>query len=112
MVFAKLEENAAYEFRVLANTSVGSGPWSGPVSVQTESDLVRPPINLRAMATSHSSAEVWWEQVHTATQIVGYQVRRGDWKGGRGREVTGGERREGTDGLKVTRRCDEVFLGL
>ena len=74
VVFAKLEENTEYEFRVLANTSVGSGPWSGPVSVRTESDLVRPPINLRAMATSHFSAEVWWEQVHTATQIIGYQV--------------------------------------
>ena len=75
VVFAKLEENTEYEFRVLANTSEGSGPWSAPVSVKTESDLVRPPINLRAMATSHSSVEVWWEQVHTATQIVGYQVR-------------------------------------
>ncbi|XP_037094696.1 tyrosine-protein phosphatase Lar-like [Pollicipes pollicipes] len=74
VVFAKLEENTAYVFRARANTSVGAGPWSAPVSVSTESDLVRPPINLRAMATSFSSVEVWWEQVHTATQIVGYQV--------------------------------------
>ncbi|XP_043196400.1 tyrosine-protein phosphatase Lar-like isoform X3 [Amphibalanus amphitrite] len=74
VVFARLEENTEYEFRVLANTSVGSGPWSSPVVVRTDADLVRPPINLRAMATSYSSVEVWWEQVHTATQIVGYQV--------------------------------------
>ncbi|XP_037092233.1 LOW QUALITY PROTEIN: tyrosine-protein phosphatase Lar-like [Pollicipes pollicipes] len=74
VVFTKLEESTAYVFRARANTSVGAGPWSAPFSVSTESDLVRPPINLRAMATSFSSVEVWWEHVHTATQIVGYQV--------------------------------------
>ena len=73
-VFTNLEENMDYEFRVLARTNKGSGPFSDRILFRTERDIVRAPMNVRAMATSYSSVEVWWETVPSRGKVIGYTV--------------------------------------
>lgn len=73
-VFTSLEENMDYEFRVQARTSKGSGPFSDRVLFRTERDIVRAPMAVRAMATSFSSVEVWWDTVPGRGKVIGYTV--------------------------------------
>lgn len=73
-VFTNLEENMDYEFRILARTKKGAGPFSERVLFRTERDIVRAPMNVRAMATSYASVEVWWETVPSRGKVIGYTV--------------------------------------
>ncbi|XP_025161581.1 tyrosine-protein phosphatase Lar isoform X9 [Harpegnathos saltator] len=73
-VFTDLEENTEYVFHVRAHTSQGSGPYSEKITIITEKDIGRAPMSVRAVATSDSSVEVWWEPVPNRGKIVGYQI--------------------------------------
>jgi len=73
-VFPNLEENIEYEFRIRALTSKGPGPYSERIIVRTERELVRAPMNIRAIATSYNTLEVWWEMVPSRGKVIGYQV--------------------------------------
>ncbi|XP_011638691.1 tyrosine-protein phosphatase Lar isoform X12 [Pogonomyrmex barbatus] len=73
-VFTNLEENTEYVFHVRAHTSKGSGPYSEKITIMTEKDIGRAPMSVRAVATSDSSVEVWWEPVPNRGKIVGYQI--------------------------------------
>ncbi|XP_020288958.1 tyrosine-protein phosphatase Lar isoform X7 [Pseudomyrmex gracilis] len=73
-VFTDLEENTEYVFHVRAHTSQGSGPYSEKITIMTEKDIGRAPMSVKAVATSDSSVEVWWEPVPNRGKIVGYQV--------------------------------------
>lgn len=73
-VFTALEENMDYEFRIYARTNKGTGPFSDRVLFRTERDIVRAPMSVRAMATSYSSVEVWWETVPSRGKVIGYTV--------------------------------------
>ncbi|XP_029170273.1 tyrosine-protein phosphatase Lar isoform X8 [Nylanderia fulva] len=73
-VFTNLEENTEYVFHVRAHTSQGSGPYSEKITIMTEKDIGRAPMSVRAVATSDSSVEVWWEPVPNRGKIVGYQI--------------------------------------
>lgn len=73
-VFTSLEENMDYEFRIYARTNKGNGPFSDRVLFRTERDIVRAPMSVRAMATSFSSVEVWWETVPSRGKVIGYTV--------------------------------------
>lgn len=55
-------------------TSKGPGPYSETLHLHTEPDLVRAPMNLRGLATSESSIEIWWELVPSRGKVIGYQV--------------------------------------
>ena len=68
-VFANLEDNTEYKFSVRANTRKGYGPWSSVVSFRTDRNIIRAPQHVRAMATSDSSIEVWWEAVPLRTKV-------------------------------------------
>jgi len=72
-VFTELEEKSSYVFVVCAHTSRGAGPYSEPLVIQTQRDVVRAPRNVQAVATSDQSVEVWWEAV-THRSVIGYQV--------------------------------------
>ncbi|CAG0919767.1 unnamed protein product [Notodromas monacha] len=74
VVIQSLEEDTWYYFRIRAYTSRGPGPWSENESFKTIREIVRAPLNVRAMATSESSVEVWWEEVPGAERIVGYRI--------------------------------------
>lgn len=74
IVFDGLEENMDYTFKVRAWTSKGPGPYSEILHLHTEPDLVRAPMNLRGLATSESSIEIWWELVPSRGKVIGYQV--------------------------------------
>ena len=63
-----------YMFAVRATTRKGEGPWSPQVSFRTDRNVIRAPENVRAMATSDSSIEVWWEAVPLRTKVIGYYV--------------------------------------
>ena len=43
---------------VRANTRKGYGPWSTQSSFRTDRNIVRAPLNVKAMATSDSSVQV------------------------------------------------------
>ena len=73
-VFTSLEENMDYEFRIYARTNKGAGPFSDRVLFRTERDIVRAPMSIKAMATSFSSVEVWWETVPSRGKVIGYTV--------------------------------------
>ena len=73
-VYTNLEENMDYEFRILARTNKGSGPFGDRVLFRTERDIVRAPMAVRAMATSYSSVEVWWDTVPSRGKVIGYTV--------------------------------------
>ncbi|XP_033336425.1 tyrosine-protein phosphatase Lar isoform X4 [Megalopta genalis] len=73
-VFTNLEENTEYVFHVKAYTSKGSGPFSEKITIITEKDISRAPISVKAVATSESSVEVWWEPVPNRDKIVGYKI--------------------------------------
>ncbi|XP_022247937.1 tyrosine-protein phosphatase Lar-like isoform X3 [Limulus polyphemus] len=73
-VFSSLDENTKYVFRVQAYTSVGPGPWSSHLVVDTQGDGPSAPTNVQAMATSDQSLEVWWDEVPYFPDILGYQV--------------------------------------
>ncbi|KAG7163473.1 Tyrosine-protein phosphatase Lar-like 2 [Homarus americanus] len=74
IVFNGLEENMDYTFKVRAWTSKGHGPYSENLHLHTEPDLVRAPMNLKGLATSESSIEIWWEPVPSRGKVIGYQV--------------------------------------
>jgi receptor-type tyrosine-protein phosphatase F len=57
-VFANLDDNTEYKFSVRANTRKGYGPWSTQQSFRTDRNIVRAPLNVKAMATSDSSIQV------------------------------------------------------
>ncbi|XP_015173422.1 PREDICTED: tyrosine-protein phosphatase Lar isoform X9 [Polistes dominula] len=73
-VFSNLEEDTEYVFHVRARTSRGSGPYSEKITIITEKDIGRAPMLVKAVATSESSVEVWWEPVPNRGKITGYQV--------------------------------------
>lgn len=73
-VYSDLDDNTEYKFRVRAKTRKGEGPWSSIVSFRTDRNIVRAPLNVKAMATSESSIEVWWEAVPLRTKVTGYEV--------------------------------------
>lgn len=73
-VFTNLDENTEYVFHIKAHTSQGSGPYSEKMVFQTERDIGRAPMSVRAVATSDSSVEVWWEPVPSRGKVVGYQI--------------------------------------
>ncbi|XP_014612634.1 PREDICTED: tyrosine-protein phosphatase Lar isoform X12 [Polistes canadensis] len=73
-VFSNLEEDTEYVFHVRARTVRGSGPYSEKITIITEKDIGRAPMLVKAVATSESSVEVWWEPVPNRGKIVGYQV--------------------------------------
>lgn len=73
-VFSNLEEDSEYIYRVKAMTSQGSGPFSEKFVLKTARDMGRAPLSVRAMATSDSSVEVWWDLVPNRGKILGYQV--------------------------------------
>ncbi|KAK5642104.1 hypothetical protein RI129_008271 [Pyrocoelia pectoralis] len=73
-VFTNLEENTEYVFHIKAYTSQGSGPFSEKITIQTERDIGRAPMYVRAVATSDSSVEVWWEPVPSRGKVIGYQI--------------------------------------
>lgn len=74
MVFASLDENQEYTFRVRAYTVKGPGPWSERLTINTPQDVPPAPINVQAMATSDQSVEVWWDEVKFFDDIVGFRV--------------------------------------
>lgn len=57
-VFTNLEESTEYVFHVKAYTNQGAGPNSEKYTVQTERDIGRAPLAVKAVATSDSSVEV------------------------------------------------------
>lgn len=73
-VFTNLEENTDYVYQVKAFTNQGAGPFSEKQSVHTERDIGRAPMAVRAVATSDSSVEVWWEPVPSRIKIIGYVI--------------------------------------
>lgn len=73
-VFTNLEENTDYVFHVRAYTSQGGGPFSEKITVTTERDIGRAPMSVKAVATSDSSVEVWWEAVPSRGKVIGYQI--------------------------------------
>ncbi|XP_053987358.1 tyrosine-protein phosphatase Lar isoform X7 [Hylaeus volcanicus] len=73
-VFTNLEENTEYVFHVRAHTSRGSGPYSEKITIITEKDIGRAPMSVKAVATSETSVEVWWEPVPNRGKITGYQI--------------------------------------
>lgn len=73
-VFTNLEENTEYAFHIKAYTSQGAGPNSEKYSVQTERDIGRAPMSVKAVATSDSSVEVWWEPVPSRNKVIGYKI--------------------------------------
>ncbi|XP_076390650.1 tyrosine-protein phosphatase Lar isoform X9 [Megachile rotundata] len=73
-VFTNLEENTEYVFHVRAHTSRGSGPYSEKITIITEKDIGRAPLSVKAVATSETSVEVWWEPVPNRGKILGYQI--------------------------------------
>ncbi|XP_074033779.1 tyrosine-protein phosphatase Lar isoform X2 [Leptinotarsa decemlineata] len=73
-VFVNLEENTEYVFHVRAFTSQGEGPTSEKFTIQTERDIGRAPMSVKAVATSDSSVEVWWEPVPSRGKVIGYKI--------------------------------------
>ncbi|KAG5866460.1 hypothetical protein JTB14_030407 [Gonioctena quinquepunctata] len=73
-VFVNLEENTEYVFHVRAYTSLGEGPYSEKFTMQTERDIGRAPMSVKAVATSDSSVEVWWEPVPSRGKVIGYKI--------------------------------------
>ena len=63
-VFANLDDNTEYKFSVRANTRKGYGPWSTQQSFRTDRNIVRAPLNVKAMATSDSSVQVQKKVFH------------------------------------------------
>ena len=41
---------------------------------RTDRNIIRAPLNVKAMATSESSIEVWWEAVPLRTKVTGYEI--------------------------------------
>ncbi|XP_050351943.1 tyrosine-protein phosphatase Lar isoform X3 [Nymphalis io] len=74
VVFTSLEEDAHYVFKVRAYTDQGAGPYSKDVTAHTERDIGRAPMSVKAVATSESGVEVWWEQVPSRKKILGYVI--------------------------------------
>ncbi|XP_047026761.1 tyrosine-protein phosphatase Lar isoform X4 [Helicoverpa zea] len=73
-VFTGLEEDAHYVFKVRAYTDQGAGPFSKEVTAHTERDIGRAPMSVKAVATSESSVEVWWETFRSRKKIIGYVI--------------------------------------
>ncbi|XP_047535127.1 tyrosine-protein phosphatase Lar isoform X4 [Vanessa atalanta] len=74
VVFTSLEEDAHYVFKVRAYTDQGAGPYSKDVTAHTERDIGRAPMSVKAVATSESGVEVWWEPVPSRKKIIGYVI--------------------------------------
>ncbi|KAL1517201.1 hypothetical protein ABEB36_000996 [Hypothenemus hampei] len=73
-VFTNLEENTEYVFHIKAYTTQGAGPMSEKQIIQTEKDIGRAPMSVKAVATSESSVETWWETVPSRNKVIGYQI--------------------------------------
>lgn len=73
-VFTNLEENTEYIFHIKAYTKQGAGPFSDKISIETERDIGRAPMSVKAVATSDSSVEVKWEPVPSRGKVIGYQI--------------------------------------
>ncbi|KAL4709306.1 hypothetical protein ACJJTC_013366 [Scirpophaga incertulas] len=74
IVFTGLEEDAHYIYKVRAYTDVGPGPYSKDFTIHTERDIGRAPMSVKAVATSESGVEVWWETFRTRKRIIGYVI--------------------------------------
>ncbi|XP_060802396.1 tyrosine-protein phosphatase Lar isoform X2 [Amyelois transitella] len=73
-VFTGLEEDAHYVFKVRAYTIQGVGPYSKEITAHTERDIGRAPMSVKAVATSESGVEVWWETFRSRKKIIGYVI--------------------------------------
>ncbi|XP_045536160.1 tyrosine-protein phosphatase Lar isoform X2 [Papilio machaon] len=73
-VFTGLEEDAHYVFKVRAYTDQGPGPYSKDITAHTERDIGRAPMSVKAVATSESGIEVWWETVPSRRKVIGYVI--------------------------------------
>ncbi|VVC96328.1 unnamed protein product [Leptidea sinapis] len=73
-VFTGLEEDAHYVFKVRAYTDQGAGPYSKDITAHTERDIGRAPMSVKAVATSESGVEVWWDTVPSRRKIIGYVI--------------------------------------
>lgn len=73
-VFTNLEENTEYIFRIRAFTKQGAGPYSEKIAIETERDMGRAPMSVKAVATSEETVEVWWEGVPSRGKLVGYII--------------------------------------
>ncbi|XP_045484007.1 tyrosine-protein phosphatase Lar isoform X2 [Pieris rapae] len=73
-VFTGLEEDAHYVFKVRAYTDQGVGPYSKDITAHTERDIGRAPMSVKAVATSESGIEVWWETVPSRKKVIGYVI--------------------------------------
>lgn len=73
-VFTNLEENTEYIFHIRAHTNEGAGPYSDKITIKTERDMMRAPMNVEAVATSEQSVEVWWQAVPGRSKVIGYQI--------------------------------------
>ncbi|CAH0729535.1 unnamed protein product, partial [Brenthis ino] len=73
-VFTGLEEDAHYVFKIRAYTDQGPGPYSKDITAHTERDIGRAPMSVKAVATSESGVEVWWETVPSRKKIIGYVI--------------------------------------
>ncbi|XP_058805805.1 tyrosine-protein phosphatase Lar isoform X2 [Phymastichus coffea] len=73
-VFSNLENDQEYLFHAKAYTRLGAGPYSEKITIRTDKDIGRAPMSLKAIATSDSSVEVWWEPVPNRGKILGYQI--------------------------------------
>lgn len=72
-VFTNLEENSEYVFHVKAYTIKGDGPNSEKYTFRTDV-IGRAPMAVKAVATSDSSVEVWWEPVPSRKNVIGYKI--------------------------------------
>lgn len=74
IVFTNLEEHCEYVIHVKAYTMRGDGPYSEKIVIATDRDIGRAPMSVKAVATSESSVEVWWEPVPNRGKIIGYEI--------------------------------------
>lgn len=73
-VFANLDENTEYVVRIRASTTKGAGPFSENIVVKTERAMGRAPLQVQAIATSDQTVEVWWDQVPSQSELIGYKL--------------------------------------
>lgn len=74
IVFTGLDEDTHYIFRVQAYTDPGRGPYSKDILIHTERDIGRAPMAVKAVTTSESEVEVWWQPVPSRRRVTKYVI--------------------------------------